>query len=148
MALTWRTVSRDWLSSADGVRPPIWGVAMRFSRNAADNARLVDEVAARQFDEEGVPLHARQRRPPDQVFGLLVGDRETDDKVRSDKQIVERSAAPGHGSLPAPQDWKTSQARLPRITGDALAGIAARHVGEFAFEGRGERDAVAPFYFG
>ena len=48
---------------------------------------LRDEIAARQVDEEGMPLHARQRRFPDQVFGLLVGNGETDDKVGSDKQI-------------------------------------------------------------
>ena len=63
---------------------------MRFSRNAADERRLVDEIAARQVDEERMRLHSRQRRLPDQVFGLLVGDGETDDKVGTAKQIVER----------------------------------------------------------
>ena len=113
---TCRTVSSDWLSIAGGVSPPICGVAMtfgsfassgvgiwssarptsiaapamRFSRNAADKRRLVDEIAARQVDEERMRLHARQRRLPDQVFGLLVGDREADHKVGTAKQIVER----------------------------------------------------------
>ena len=116
MASTCRTVSSDWLSIAGGVRPPICGVAMtfgsfansgdgiwssarptsiaapamRFSRKRRRQRRLVDEIAARQVDEEGMRLHARQRRLPDQVFGLLVGDGETDDVVGSDKQIVER----------------------------------------------------------
>ena len=30
MFSTCRTVSSDWLSIADGVKPPIWGVAMTF----------------------------------------------------------------------------------------------------------------------
>jgi hypothetical protein len=62
---------------------------MRF-RASRRQRRLVDEIAARQVDEEGMRLHARQRRLPDQVFGLLVGDSETDDKVGSAQQIVER----------------------------------------------------------
>ena len=113
---TCRTVSSDWLSIAGGVSPPICGVAMTFGKlcqfrrrhlvqRAADIHRgagdavlaqcrrqrgLVDEIAARQVDEEGMRLHARQRRLPDQIFGLLVGDREADDKIGSCQQIVER----------------------------------------------------------
>ena len=51
---------------------------------------LIDEIAAGQIDEEGVRLHPRQRRLPDQIFGLFVGDREADDVVGAGKQIVER----------------------------------------------------------
>ena len=113
---TCRTVSSDWLSIAGGVSPPICGVAMtfgnfassgvgiwssarptsiaapamRFSRNAADKRRLVDEIAARQVDEERMRLHPRQRRLPDQIFGLFIGDREADDKVGTAEEIVER----------------------------------------------------------
>ena len=52
--------------------------------------RLVDEIAARQVDEERIGAHPRQRRLPDQIFGFFIGDRETNDKVGSAEQIVER----------------------------------------------------------
>jgi hypothetical protein len=37
---------------------------------------------------------------------------------------------------------------LPTIPRDTLADVAARDLGKFAFEGRGERDAADEFNFG
>jgi hypothetical protein len=51
---------------------------------------LIDQIAARQIDEKGVRLHPRQSRLPDQIFGLLIGDREAHHIVRAAEQIVER----------------------------------------------------------
>ena len=64
---------------------------MRFSRKAPGERCFIDQIAARQIDEEGMLLHPRQRRLPDQVFGLLVGDGEADDVVGPAKQLVERN---------------------------------------------------------
>jgi len=40
---------------------------MRFFAQRCRQRRLIDEIAARQIDEEGVRLHTPQRRLPDQV---------------------------------------------------------------------------------
>ncbi len=113
---TCRTVSSAWLSIAGGVSPPICGVAMtfgnfvssgdgiwsgarptsiaapaiRFSRNAAASAASSTRLPRDRLMKTAWLLHARQRRLPDQVFGLLIGDSEADDEVGSGQQIVER----------------------------------------------------------
>ena len=52
--------------------------------------RLVDEIAARHVDEEGIGLHAPEGRLAQQVLGLLVGDGEADHVVGARQKIVER----------------------------------------------------------
>src|ERR1700716_1782286 len=61
--------------------------------------------------------------------------------------------APQPGFFKRPAVWIVPAAGRfhgpsPRVARNALAGIGPGHVGEFAFEGRGEREAVEPFDFG
>ncbi len=168
MALSWRTVSSDWLSIAGGQRADIWrrdhvrqlgrsgdgiwssarptsiaALAIQFSRNAASSTRLPRD---RLMKACGCMRPSAARPIRFSVCSLATARQTT----KSDRTSRSSSGQPRLRArqLTAPQDWKTSPARLPRITGDALAGIAARHVGEFTFEGRGEREAIAPFHFG
>jgi len=55
-----------------------------------DQRSLIDEIATGQIDEECVRPHLRQGGLPDQILGLLIGNGETDDIIRTRQQIVER----------------------------------------------------------
>ena len=59
-------------------------------RQDLQQRRLVDQIAARHVDEEGVRLHAGEGRRVQQVLGLLVGDGEADHVVGAAQQLLHR----------------------------------------------------------
>ena len=66
----------------------------------ARERRLVDQIAARQVDEEGGWPHVRESGGVHQVLGRLIGDGEADDEIRARQQVLERTCAtPGSATV-------------------------------------------------
>jgi len=61
-------------------------------------------------------------------------------------QCVAGAAAAGRWDADCPEP--NHDGKLPRVARDAFAGVGSADAGEFAFETRGQREAVRPFHFG